>query len=260
LDNKIYGKAIKYLNSDVLKHLPTLKYLSLYRAYAEINLVEDSGDWAVMVSFPTSILSYDTATYPKARRAVFLNGISESLKHDLLATLTPDNYLLRLNEDLDLSRYSDRFAVSAGNVYISFSGSAIPNSSIEVTISPNPEIGSEAVELIAHNGYTSNDLAGYFGNGAQWFGLMANEHLASACFVYQNYGNIWEIAGVHTIETERKHGYATTVVCSALAFLLQRGLVPRYDTNQKNLISINLARRLGMKEFLTIKHFLLETR
>lgn len=260
MDNKVYIKAVEYLNSDALRHLPTLKYLSLYRDHADVKLSEDNRDWAVLVSFPTNILSYDTATYPRARKAIFLNGTSEKLKHNLLATLTPDNYLLRLNEDLDLSRYSNRFTILAGNSYISFIGSKLPESFSETAVLPNTEITQEAAELIKRNGYTSNDLAGYFENGAQWFGLTANGHLSSTCFVYQNYGNIWEIAGVHTLETERRHGYATIVVYSALTYLLARRLVPRYDTNQKNSTSINLARRLGMKEFLTIRHYLLEVR
>jgi hypothetical protein len=104
-----YARTTERLNGDVLKHLSTLKYLSLYRDYADVKLIEDADDWAVMSTFPTNILSYDTATYPEARKAVFLNGTIDKLKHDPLTELAPDVYLLRLTEHLDLSRYGSRF-------------------------------------------------------------------------------------------------------------------------------------------------------
>ncbi len=260
MDNNTYVKSCNYLNKDVLKHLSTLKYLSLYREYADIRLIEDSGDWAVLSAFPTGILSYDTATYPRAKKALFLNGTSEKLKHDLLASLKPDSYILRLNEDLDLSRYNVNFKISTGNTYLSYTCLAFDQAPGEIAIQPNPEIIPEAIDMFGRNGYTPDDLALYFSRGAQWFGLPVNGRLASACFVSQNYKNIWEIAGVHTVTSERRFGYAALVVRSALAYLLGRGLVPRYEAELKNLASHNLARHLNMKEFLTIRHYLLEAR
>jgi hypothetical protein len=256
----VYTRALEHLNKDVLRHLSTLKYLSLYRDHADVKLLEDSGSWAVMAKFPTSILSFDTVTYPSVRTAVFLNGTSNSLKHRLLSELTPDNYLLRLNENIDLSEYRSRYKISTGNVYISYTCSNLDKTSGNTEIPPNPEITPEAIDLFGRNDYTFNDLTGYFQQGAQWFGLTAHGQLVSACFIYQNYGLVWEIAGVHTIESERQHGYATIVVRSALSYLLGKGLIPRYDTNQQNSASHNLAHRLHLTEFLTIRHYLLEAR
>ena len=70
----IYRKSVEYLKTDQFKHLAALKYLSLYRDKATVSLVEDASKWAVSVTIPTDILTYDTATYPEARRAVFING------------------------------------------------------------------------------------------------------------------------------------------------------------------------------------------
>jgi hypothetical protein len=259
MDNDTYVKSLEHLNSDRLKHLSTLKYLSLYRDHADVKLVEDSRDWAVLSAFPTGILSYDTAAYPRANKALFLNGTSEELKHDLLASLKPDNYILRLNEDLDLSRYNVNFKISTGHTYISYTCFPSDRTPGEVTIQPNPDITSETIDLFGRNGYTPDDLAGYFHRGAQWFGFSVNGRLASACFIFQNYRDIWEIAGVHTLEAECRRGFAALVVRSALIYLLDRGLVPRYEAEIKNLASHNLARHLNMKPFLTIRHFLLET-
>ena len=255
-----YIKALDILSCNVLKNLSTLKYLSIYKNHSDIKIMEASNNWAVMVTFPTSILSYDTATYPKATKAIFLNGTSDKLKHDLLNTLTPDNYILRLNQPLELSGYRDSFTISTGYTYISFTCSVLNETPKNKGILPNSRITREAIEMFGRNGYTPDDLVGYFENGAQWFGLTNNVRLVSACFVFRNYGEIWEIAGVHTLKEERRHRYAGMVVSSALNYLLERGLTPRYEAEQDNRDSIHLARHLGMKEFLTIRHYLLESR
>ena len=76
-----YQKAIKLLESDVLKHLATLKYLSLYRNKdTRVQLIEDNTGWPVLSSFPTSKLSFDREAYPKAKVAVFINGTNDKCK------------------------------------------------------------------------------------------------------------------------------------------------------------------------------------
>jgi len=258
MDKKVYTKALEHLNEDVLKNLSTLKYLTLYHNHAEVHLVEDAWDWAALSVFPTAILSYDTSTYPTARQALFLNGSSKTLKHGLLAALKPDHFLLRLNEDLDLSRYQEKYKVSPGHSYISFSGFSSGTASGQARITPQDKLTPEAVAFFGRNGYTPDDLKKYYRQGAQWFGHTIDGKLVSACFVFPNYNGIWEIAGVHTLEEYRRRGFAVTVVQAALLYLLGRGLTPRYEAEQDNTASIELARCLKMKEFLTIRHFLLE--
>ena len=128
MQKSIYEKSVEYLKSDPLKHLTTLKYLSLYRDKLTVNLVEDSLKWASLVTIPTEFLSYDTITYPYANQAIFLNGTSDQLKYDLLKKLPNNNYVLRLNENLDLSVLKNRFQVTTGNSYISYSCSSIDDS------------------------------------------------------------------------------------------------------------------------------------
>lgn len=99
----------------------------------------------------------------------------------------------------------------------------------------------------------------HFNNGAVWFGLLKENRIRSICFVYQNYDDIWEIAGVHTLETERRKGYARTVVTSALAYLLEKKLTPRYMAEIRNTNSMKLAESLQMKQFLRMDHFLLSS-
>jgi len=110
------------------------------------------------------------------------------------------------------------------------------------------------------NEYTEPEIRKYFDSGALWFGYIIENEIKSACFIYHNYSDIWEIAGVHTIETERNKGYARIVVSSALKYIFERNFTPRYVTEYRNVNSVKLALGLGLKEFLRVNHFLLNPR
>jgi len=253
-----YQKSINYLRSDILKHLSTLKYLTLYQDKATIELLEDGRQgWAVSVEIPTRFLSYDMKVYPKAETAIFINGSSKNLKYELLTALSNKNYILRLNEILDLSIVKDQFEILRGNSFLSYSCSAINDAITDPVIPGNNELTDKAIAIIIKNGYMEAEVKKYFDNGALWFGLTVDNNIKSLCFIYQNYDAIWEIAGVHTIETERHKGYAKIVVASALKYLLDNKLVPRYEADSQNLNSIKLAQSLTLKQFLRIDHFLL---
>ncbi|HEX3043222.1 MAG TPA: GNAT family N-acetyltransferase [Bacillota bacterium] len=258
----MYEKSLAYLKADPFKHLATLKHLTLYQDKLALNLVDESpqGDypnWAVLATIPTGLLSYDTATYPEAKVTLFLNGTAESLKQQLLDTLPPNNYVLKLNEALDWSGLENRFRTKAGNSFLSFSGSTCPDIATNSLIPGCAHITDEAIALFQRNGYTAADIRKYFDRGAVWFSLAIDGTIRSGCFIYPNYGPIWEIAGVHTLEADRNKGYGRIVVTSALTYLLRRNLVPRYEVDVRNTNSIKLAQSLGMKEFLRLNHFLL---
>jgi hypothetical protein len=257
MDIAQYNKAIKLMETDVLIHLATLKYLTLYRKNADVNVVEDNSGWAVLSSFPTSILSFDKETYPEAKVALFVNGTSEKLKRYLLYSLTDNNYVLRLNEPLDLAMLRNRYQVTRGFVYNSYTCSKLSTPIPDTVLRAQKTLTEEAVKLFSLNGHDEADLKKYFENGAVWFGVINNNKLKSAGFVFQDYDNVREIGGVHTLESERRKGYAGTVVYSAVKYLLDNKLIPRYCTEEKNHSSIRLAESLGMKQFLRIEHFLL---
>ncbi len=260
MDKKAYAKAMEHLQGDVLKNLSTLKYLTLYREYGEVCVTEDDWDWAVLARFSTAVLSYNTATYPTARQALFLNGTAKAMKHELLAGLKLDHYLLRLNEDLDLFRYQEKYRITPGRTFISYTGLSSRTGSGQDGITPQARLTPEAVTFFGRNGYTPDDLEKYFRQGALWFGQSFDDKLVSSCFVFPNYDGVWEIAGLHTIEEARRHGYAAAVVQAALEYLLGKGLTPRYEAEENNTASLDLARSLKMKEFLTIRHFLFAPR
>lgn len=259
MTEELYIKALNFLNQNPLKHLSTLKYLQMYKNKVNISMAEDSFDWALIVSIPTICLSYDSANYPDAKKAIFINGTSDNLKHYLLSNLPPNNYVLRTNENIELSCLMNRFRVSTGNSYISYTCSADVGTQQYCTLPANTILNDDAIELITKNGYTTSEIRKYFDNGALWFGYIENVEIKSICFVYKNYNNIWEIAGVHTPEAHRGKGFARIVVSSAIRHLLKKCLMPRYEADVTNIKSIRLAEKLEMKQFLRIDHYLLNS-
>jgi len=257
MNEAIYRKSIEYLKSDLFKHMVTLKYLTIYRDVATVVLLRDGPQWAISVAIPTSALTYDTATYPQANKAIFINGTSDKLKEALLDTFLEGDYILRLNEELDLSKLKNRFNVVKGNSFISYSCSTIDDIATDYMVPANAQITDKAIDIITKNDYTEAEVRKYFAAGALWFGLEISAELKSVCFIYQNYDDIWEIAGVHTLEPERNKGYGRIVVGSALKYMRGRGFVPRYVANSQETSSIKLAESLDMKPFLKIEHFLL---
>jgi GNAT superfamily N-acetyltransferase len=117
-----------------------------------------------------------------------------------------------------------------------------------------------AWEMFRANGYEDKELVRYFQDGAQWFGIESEGRLASACFVFQNYKHIWEVAGVYTQPAFRRQGLGRMIVSGALGYLSVSGLVPRCQARWDNQASISLAKACGLIEFLQMDHYLLRMR
>ncbi len=258
----LYNKAIEYLKTDTIKNLATLKYLQFFKDNVEISLMEDPFDWALLIAIPIELLWYDSVNYPDANQTVFINGTSDELMYSLLGKLKENNYVIRTNKPIDFSPLKNRYQISHGSSYVSYTCNSVNNAVQKSNLSDNVQqhhiLTDEAIKLITNNGYTEESLRKYFGNESVWFGYICEGIIKSICFVYQNYEAIWEIAGVHTIESDRNKGYGRAVVTSAIEYLLHKGLTPRYGVNINNTASINLAESLGMKQFLRIDHFLLK--
>jgi hypothetical protein len=256
MDEALYKRTVDRLECDLLKNVVTLKYLSLYRDGVTLNLAEEGAGWAVSLLVPKGLLALENAEFPAAQWSAFINGTSEKLKYDLLDQLPSATHLLRLNEPLDLSRYADKYAVSSAFSYVSLSISVF-NGVPAAAIEPETELTDEVIRLFTRNGYREAQLRQYFSEGAVWFGHRTAGEIKSACFIYHNYGNIWEIAGLRTLDAEQNKGYARAVVSCALRHILEHDRVPRYVTRDDNEKSIRLAQSLGMKQILTLRQFLL---
>ena len=113
-----------------------------------------------------------------------------------------------------------------GHSFTSYSCSVVPENSSSIEIPGHSQITAEALNMIMRNGYSETDIRNYFDNGAKWFGIKMGNQIQSICFIYQNYANLWEIAGVRTLEGAGNKGYAKKVVTAALKYLLDQNLCP----------------------------------
>jgi RimJ/RimL family protein N-acetyltransferase len=130
----------------------------------------------------------------------------------------------------------------------------------EIGWSSASELGAEMSDLFGQNGYSRAELERYFADGARWFAIERAGRAVAACFVFRNFGPVWEIAGVHTDVRWRRQRLAARVVQAAVWHLLAAGARPRYQTATSNQASIELARRVGLFEFLRIEHLRLGPR
>jgi GNAT superfamily N-acetyltransferase len=100
-------------------------------------------------------------------------------------------------------------------------------------------------------------MSSYFAAGAALaFTIYRDTAAVAACFAYPNFGSVYEIAGVYTIPSARRQGYARQLVESALHMLALRQCIPRYQVHEDNYASIRLAEAIGLRRFVTIEHWL----
>jgi GNAT superfamily N-acetyltransferase len=270
------GRAVTLLEAEPLRHVVTLKMLAHFGALAELRLVEGDDGWALVVLLPTSAFEYDARHYGQVPHVVLVNGSSDAAKLALLGELPRGGFVLKTGDEL-LQRYarshlgcepvrsftsftSEAAATALSAVASRGSEGAGPDGGGEPDVVEGDVLDAAARELFAQTIYEAAELERYFAAGARWFGWRAGERLASGCFVFENFGSVWEVAGVFTEAPWRRQGLASHVVRAAVRHLLARGLHPRYQVETSNAASVELARRLGLREFIIVEHILVGDR
>ena len=252
--------VLPLLEREPLRYLVTLKMINshadsmtffLYRGASERAVAE----WAVLSLLPTEASDWDRKAYPDTSFVVFIDAASLAACRPILGMLPPGPIVVKTG-DRELQWYlEDGMHASKVSSYISFTAPAPPQEIPVQEVSPRCDHDPRAWSFFAANGYEATELERHIRNGARWFGAEAEGQLASACFAFQNYGNVWEIGGVYTEPRYRRKGLARKVVGSALTYLLSLRRTPRYQVKWDNLASIQLAREAALKEFLTVNHY-----
>lgn len=275
----------RLLEQDALRNLVTLKMLNAYAASMTFDLRQHGDDWALLSLLPVQASEWDRKTYPDCRCVAFINGNSDQQKLQLLECLPKGELVLKTADQVvqeNIARTRNAKKVMAFHSFTRSAGFSLQQQSKgSVNVSPQrPPLESQAVpapkqaeacapsrssarderawEMFRTNGYEDSELDRYFNNGAQWFGIERAGELASACFVFENYKQIWEIAGVYTQPGFRRQGLARANVVAALNYLAASNLVPRYQVRWDNAPSLELASSCGLEEFLRMEHFLLK--
>ncbi|MBI1282466.1 MAG: GNAT family N-acetyltransferase [Anaerolineaceae bacterium] len=259
--NSDWQKAQAYFHTDRLKYLVHLKYMHLYGDSITCSYLEQDHQVAALLRYPSARVVWDAAAYPTTEQ-VFLPAASDASMAGLLLDVMRQEGLFEHSQVIKFSDMETE-AVFQQALPLQFVRSLTsytnpPNAQFEydpqvvIELQPN----DEHMAAFISNGYSAEEIAADFAKGAVLFSLYDDEHnLLSSCMIYQNFDNLWEVAGVHTADSARRKGYARRVVQTALAHVLEAGRIPRYHVEDVNRASHELARGLGLKPCLHFKHY-----
>ncbi len=256
-----FDQAYTFFNTDRLHYLVQLKCLHLYRQALTCFYTEQPDGVGVLLSYPTSAVAWDRANYAQTQAVLLpaassLGAAKTLLRHvqdtfDLSASLVfkfCDSTTRDLFADAPPLRHTKTFVSYTSHVDQRFEPAPL------VTVTPSLE--RACYPLYMENGYTSTELDQAASEGAFSVIRYADGIPISACFVFRNFDDIWEIAGVRTLADRQRQGFARSVVQTALHAVQARGYLPRYQTESTNSPSLALAERLHLTPCLRFEHFL----
>jgi RimJ/RimL family protein N-acetyltransferase len=249
--------ALAFLQRDVLRNITMLKLLNAYGAALACSYVEHGDEAGALLQFPPALFPYDAATYPDAERIIVLSTTGPAATEALLDTVPPAGRLVfKLTAPRDQEVVARRFPLRPVSRFFSFTsppGSVWPP---VLGVGVSEELDERCLERFVAMGHDRDEVREHFRTGgAMLYTIYGDGELASTCYIYQNFGPLWEVAGVYTAPTARRSGYGAQVVAAALHTLSGRGHIPRYQVHEANLPSIRLAERLGLLPFVAIEHF-----
>ena len=249
--------AVSHLTSDSLRHSLTLKMLSLHPEACVSTIFENSDGWACVTEMNTEVSRWDRSAYPRSKRIVTFDGNNDLLLRAAFDLATKGESVFKVHDPITRPLVAHLPGYRLVQAFLSYSTSNKSWLKTPATtgICECTELTPEALHLLAQNGYTAEELQGYFLDGARWFGLTKGSRCVCACLVYRNYQDIWEIGAVYTVPEERGKGYAKSVVSAAAQTLLRKGCTPRYVFRSDNDTSRAVAEGIGLKHVLTIEHF-----
>jgi hypothetical protein len=251
-------KAKGLLESDTLRNIVTLKMINNYPGSIKMDLLERKQKWALLSLLPTDVSEWDRKRYPNTRHVALLDGNDLGCKRHLWKDMPKAKVVLKTG-DPELKEMLQRTrGVSRVDSFVSFTkrtDSAV--AAQDAFIVQSDRLMPQVEGLIKENGYETEELQRYFSNGAVWFGVKNGEQIVSVCFICQNYGSVWEVAGVYTLPLFRKLGFARRSVVASIDHILSRSLIPRYQVRWNNGPSIQLALSIGLEEFLRLDHYLI---
>lgn len=256
--NPDISTVCRLLEQDALRNLVTLKMLNCHPNSMRFELHQGADGWALLSLLEVRDSGWDRKTYPACKYVAFINGNSASRKVQLLACLPNENLVLKTGDRVVQKGVAQTGKGTEVMTFHSFTtGKQSSHAESDARLHQSGFYDESAWGMFRANGYEDEELARYFQSGAQWFGIESEGQLASACFVFQNYKQIWEVAGVYTQLDFRRRGLGKMTVLGALKYLAASGLVPRYQARGDNHASICLARSCGLTEFLQMAHYLL---
>jgi hypothetical protein len=250
--------AISFLSTNTLRNIVLLKMLNLFPNAVECHYCEEHGGAGVLVLLPTQTFSFDRHTYPFTQYVVLLSATSQDVVYRLLAFVPRGVQLVfKLLDDADRQTVGEQFALRRATAFISYTALADQRFALSNGVRISERVDEACFALYAAQGHSREDMASYVATGsALTYTIYRDTTPIAACFSYPNFGSVHEIAGVYTIPSERRKGYARLLVEGALHTLAQRQSISRYQVHEVNQASIALAEAIGLHRFVTMEHWL----
>ena len=243
------------LARDPLRNIVLLKQLLAFPEHVEVHRASGAGGAATLVSLQTSASPYDREAYPAASVAAFITSDRPALTASLMPHVPRGvGVVFKLDREADVPAIEAHFPLARRTAFVSFTSAngADRNAGVDVTTDPD----DTAFELFTTQGHDRAWLEPLLSSGKAFACVLRSGGATrSACIAYENYGPVWEVGGVVTAPSHRRQGLGARVVGTALAELARRKLAPRYQVEEGNAASIQLARSVGLAPFLTITHY-----
>ncbi|GGF62646.1 hypothetical protein GCM10010912_04710 [Paenibacillus albidus] len=244
------------LRENPLKNVSLLKMLSSFHSSMTTHLIEEDGNWGILLLLPAAAYSYDHRTYPQADYIVFMDYSSPKLFPALLRLLPyPSHLVFKLQDEQYMLALANHFDLHKARVFFSYTTTEAAQFLRDEQAVRSDVPDERLIPLWAGNHYTWEEMGDYFREGAFSLSIFEAGVPVSTCLAFKNEEQIWEIGAVYTIESARGKGYARSVVSSALQEVLEQGNLPRYHVLETNLPSIRLAESIGLVRCVTLGHW-----
>jgi GNAT superfamily N-acetyltransferase len=256
MDDRIHD-VIAFLERDTLRNLVLLKILAQFPRAVRCVLRADADGEAALLILPGSASGFDRSHYPSVDHVVFLavSGLDQIPR--LLAEVPSGcNLLFKLMDERHSAAVEPVFGIRRVAAYHSFippSGKRFASGS---AVTASPRLAGDLLAVYAAQGHAPEEVRHHFARGARSFTVYEGGRPSSTCFVYPNYGRVWEIGALYTAPERRRRGLAQAVVSAAYDALGREGLSARYQVHADNQSSIRLAESIGLRRFLVNSHWL----
>jgi RimJ/RimL family protein N-acetyltransferase len=241
------------LRRDPLKHAVLLKYLLAVSGARLHQIVRGSASGNLLLIDP-KLSSYDRRTYPEATAAVLIASDDPALTRELMQFVPwGGRVFFRMPTDADREVVAESFVLERRNAFLSFTGAGTSESDAQIAT----DIEAAPYDIFAEQHHDREWLAALLASGRAFTSTVReNGATVAACFAFELDEAIWEVGGVYCLPAHRGRGLARQAVQAALSELARRGLVSRYQVGEANVPSIRLAQSLGMRQFLTLTHYM----
>lgn len=249
--------TIQWLNRDLSHNVIVLKYLQSYGQYSQCWYAELEGQAGALAMVPTRYVSFDYHSYPDTDYVVLPVFRDAAIAEALLEHVPFERKLLykmpSLYEYELISKHTHLQRIQA---YRSFSNLAGHQFEAIDGIVVSDQLEDSCLALYEQQGHDREEVCELFEQGLAFScsKYQAGQAVCSS-YIFQNFGPVWEVAGLFTLPSARRQGLAKQVVQTALAELQQRGLTPRYVAHEANIASQQLAQSLGLEHFMDFTHY-----